>query len=33
MTEETPVKINGRMQDVVLEDLDRELVKIQAPAA
>ena len=32
MTEDKPVKVGGRSQDVLLEGLNRELVEIQSPA-
>ena len=33
MIEEKPVKLNGRLQEVFVEDFKRELAEIQSPAA
>lgn len=33
MTEDKPVRVGRRSQDVLLEGLNRELVEIQSPAA
>ena len=33
MIEEKPVKLNGRLQEIFVEDFKRELAEIQSPAA